>query len=66
MTWVERTSPAVEVDGSDVVVVGQREDPCASVRRAEAEVANATVAADGHLELGVEPVVAQTVVAVWP
>ena len=47
-----------------MVVVGEREDAFAGVRGADAEVVHPAGAADAHLAFGVEPVVAQPVVAV--
>jgi hypothetical protein len=52
-----------EVGNGDVVVVGEREDACAGVFGADAEVVHAAGAAQAHLAFGVEPVVAQAVVA---
>jgi len=46
-----------------VVVVSEREDAFAGVRAADAEVVHASGAADAHLAFGVEPVVAEAVVA---
>jgi hypothetical protein len=53
----------VELDDGDVVVVGEREDAFARVGGADAEVVHAAGAAEAHLVFGVEPVVAQAVVA---
>ena len=52
-----------EVGDGDLVVVGEREDAFAGVCGADAEVVHAAGAADAHLAFGVEPVVAQPVVA---
>ena len=46
-----------------MVVVGEREDAFAGVGGADAEVVHAAGAAEAHLAVGVEPVVAQAVVA---
>ena len=46
-----------------MVVVGEREDAFAGVGGADAEVVHAAGAAEAHLAFGVEPVVAQAVVA---
>ena len=57
----------VEFGDGDVVVVGEREDAFAGVGGADAEVVHAAGAAEAHLAFGVEPVVAQAVVAgAWP
>ena len=53
----------VEVGDGDVVVVGECEDAFAGVRGADAEVVHAAGAAQAHLAVGVEAVVAQPVVA---
>ena len=53
----------LEFDDRDVVVVGEREDAFAGVGGADAEVVHSSGAAEGHLAFGVEPVVAQAVVA---
>ena len=54
----------VEFDDGDVVLVGEREDAFAGVGGADAEVVHPSGAAEAHLAFGVEPVVAQAVVAV--
>ncbi len=51
-----------EVGDGDVVVVGERQDACAGVADADAEVVHAAGAAQGHAAFAVEPVVAQSVV----
>jgi hypothetical protein len=50
-----------EVGDGDLVLVGEREDACAGVFGADAEVVHAAGAAEAHLAFGVEPVVAQAV-----
>jgi hypothetical protein len=52
-----------EVGDGDAAVVGEREDACAGVRGADSEVVDAAGAADGHPAFGVEPVIAEAVVA---
>lgn len=52
-----------EVGDGDVVVVGEREDAFAGVVGADVEVVHPAGAAEGHLAFGVEPVVAEAVVA---
>ena len=47
-----------------MVLVGEREDAFAGVGGADAEVVHAAGAAQAHLAFGVEPVVAQAVMAV--
>lgn len=46
-----------------MVVVAEREDAFAGVSGTDAEVVHPAGAADAHLAFGVEPVVAQAVVA---
>ena len=52
-----------EVDDGDGGVVGEGEDAFAGVGGADAEVVHPTGAAQAHLAEGVEPVVADAVVA---
>jgi hypothetical protein len=52
-----------QFDDGDAGLVGDREDFLAAVGGADAEVVHAAGAAEGHLAFGVEPVVAQAVVA---
>jgi hypothetical protein len=52
-----------ELGDGDLVVVSEGEDAFAGVFGADAEVVHAAGAAEGHLAFGIEPVVAQPVVA---
>ena len=53
----------VEIGDGDVVVVGEGEHAFAGVGDANAEVVHAAGAADADLAFGVDPVIAQPVVA---
>src|SRR5579875_846902 len=52
-----------QIGYEDLVVVGQREDTLAGVCGAGAEVVHASGSAEAHFAVGIEPVVAQPVVA---